>query len=335
MSCRVSVIVPVYNCVSFLSRAVESVVNQKNFFLDELILVDDGSTDGSADICDSYSDKYSNIKVIHQQNGGVSSARNAGIDIAQGDWIFFLDSDDYILPDAFERLLKFSDVDLISGKHLSNEPFSADTYYWFPEGVYSVERDKDRLNQVLIYRNTFYNCWSRLFRKDIIEAYNIRFPLNIKIAEDMVFVYSYLKHCKTFAFTDEEIYYYYVNPNNSTSVIHRSFDVFYYIYCWQKNYFSFDKSLQKHIDAVFVYKSFMSIKTSAFYMKGKAAISYLSEIVNNQVFYNCYLKEDYKKFSCKTDILFDRYIRNKKPEMLYLVILLCKLKSKMIKFIGG
>lgn len=335
MSCRVSVIIPVYNCVSFLSRAVESVVNQEDFFLDELILVDDGSDDGSSDICDSYRNKYSNIKVIHQKNAGVSSARNVGIVAADGEWVFFLDSDDYILPGAFKNLLEYSDADLISGKHISNKVFIEDAYYSFAEGTYRVDCDKDKLNRVLIYSNTFYNCWSRLFRKSIITEHSIEFPVNIKIAEDMVFVYSYLKHCKTLAFADEEIYYYYVNADNTTSVVHRSFDVIYYIYCWQSEYFGREDSIQKQLDSVFVYKSFMSIKTSAFYMKCKTAISYLSEIVNNQVFYNCYLKEDYKKFSCKTDKLFDKYIRNKKPEMLYLVILLCKLKSKMIKFIGG
>ena len=335
MSCRVSVIVPVYNCVSFLSRAIESVVNQSDFYLDELILVDDGSTDGSSDICDSYHAKYPNVKVIHQKNAGVSAARNAGIDIAVGEWIFFLDSDDYIYPDAFNKMLKFSDVDLINGKYVSNADLDKFTYSWLPEGRYNVEQYKEKLNLVLIYRNIFYNCWSRLFRRNIILEHSIKFPVNVKIAEDMIFVFTYIKYCESFAFTDDIIYYYYVNTDNTTSVVHRAFDVIYYIYCWQTEYFSFDKNLQKHVDSVFVLKSFLSIKTSAFYLKHKAAVTYLSKILKNQAFYNCYLNEDYKNFSCKTDKLLDKFIRKRNPEMLFWVIYLCKLKSNFIKLFGG
>ena len=102
----ISIIVPVYNVESYLKKCLESIINQtyKNI---EIILIDDGSTDSSGKICDDYANKDKRIKVIHKQNGGVSDARNTALDICRGDYIGFIDSDDYIELDMYETLLKF------------------------------------------------------------------------------------------------------------------------------------------------------------------------------------------------------------------------------------
>lgn len=97
----ISAIVPVYNVCMFLARCIESLINQK-YPAVEIILIDDGSTDGSDKICDEYADKHESIKVIHIQNGGVSNARNIGLDMATGEYVTFVDSDDWIEPDFFE-----------------------------------------------------------------------------------------------------------------------------------------------------------------------------------------------------------------------------------------
>ena len=94
MSCKVSVIVPVYNCKKYLETAIRSVIEQTLFNETELILVDDGSTDGSGGICDNYASEYPNIFAVHQSNSGVSVARNKGMEAAKGEYIAFLDSDD-------------------------------------------------------------------------------------------------------------------------------------------------------------------------------------------------------------------------------------------------
>ena len=101
---KVTVIVPVYNVSSFLSMCIESICEQEYPFL-EIILVDDGSTDESGKICDSYAEKDARIKVIHKQNQGVSSARNTGLDVATGRWICFVDGDDYIMPEYVSYML--------------------------------------------------------------------------------------------------------------------------------------------------------------------------------------------------------------------------------------
>lgn len=102
---KISVIVPVYNVEKYLVRCVDSIVNQTYENL-EIILVDDGSPDASGSICDSFTDPR--IRVIHKENGGLSSARNAGLDIATGDYIGFIDSDDWIAPDMYETMLRMA-----------------------------------------------------------------------------------------------------------------------------------------------------------------------------------------------------------------------------------
>jgi glycosyltransferase involved in cell wall biosynthesis len=103
----ISVIIPVYNVEKYLRECVDSVLSQtyKSY---EIILVDDGSTDGSGEICDEYIDGHSQVKVIHKANGGLSDARNTGLKNAKGEYVYFLDSDDYIVPDAFQKLINIS-----------------------------------------------------------------------------------------------------------------------------------------------------------------------------------------------------------------------------------
>ena len=99
----ISVIIPVYNVAPFLSRCVDSVLSQAH--VKEILLIDDGSTDASKALCDKYAAQDSRVKVLHKENGGLSSARNAGLDLATGDYISFVDSDDFLEPEAYEKLL--------------------------------------------------------------------------------------------------------------------------------------------------------------------------------------------------------------------------------------
>lgn len=103
----ISIVVPVYNVKQFLTKCLNSIISQTYSNL-EIIVVDDGSTDGSATICDDYAKKDKRISVIHKENGGLASARNAGIDVAKGTYIGFVDSDDYIEPYMYEKLLPMS-----------------------------------------------------------------------------------------------------------------------------------------------------------------------------------------------------------------------------------
>lgn len=335
MKRKVSVIIPVYNCEGLLARAIESVVNQRDFDKNELILVDDGSTDGSALICDEYAGKHENITVVHQKNAGVSVARNNGINIAQGEWIFFLDSDDYLLDDAFDLMLSCGEADIICAEYDSNgsELFTFEEI--FSPGVYNYDEISGELNRLLSSLNQFfYPCWSKMFRLSIIKENNIMFPEGRKYAEDMVFVYSYLLHCKTVSFVKNKVYFYFVNEFNATSVIQKSYDTTLFIFKWQSDYFNKNNvALEEYcklVESTFLYKSFLSLKTAATYMKGRDSVTYISEILNDNTFYNHYTGSDeYKVFKTKTDAMLDRFIRKKKPLMIYILFKMNEIKSKI------
>ena len=186
MNMLLSIIVPVYNAEQYLSRCINSLLNQhlNNF---EIILVDDGSNDGSAKICDDYAQKNDDIiHVIHTANGGVSRARNIGINAAQGEYITFVDSDDYVLPDIlsvlFENILNNS-FDIIQFLYI----ISPDIINYK-----TIKRDIEINDNNKAIKYCFYpkyiqnSACCKLFRKELL--YNVRFDESLKYAEDQKFV---------------------------------------------------------------------------------------------------------------------------------------------------
>lgn len=184
----ISVIVPVYNTEKYISECIDSVINQKykNW---ELILVDDGSTDSSGKICDSYSLSDSRIKVFHKKNGGVSSARNYGIRVSKGNLITFLDSDDWINNDFLENGIKhIDDNDIyIAGSIIKKEGYDdinltlPHTICEFTDNLYS----KDLIS--LIEYNYFSTCYSKIYKKRIIGK-NL-FDESMCFGEDLDFIF--------------------------------------------------------------------------------------------------------------------------------------------------
>lgn len=190
---KISVIVPVYNAEKYLCRCVDSILAQtfQNF---ELLLIDDGSYDSSARICDDYVSKDSRIKVYHKKNGGVSSARNLGIANAQGEWICFVDSDDWLDKDFLEGFdcNKSSDL-LIQGckKHLGEKTINVVLDVEEFTGVNMLRKIVDfEKRELLIFRPP----WAKLFKKKVIEDNCLSFDSKIQIGEDFLFVLYYILH---------------------------------------------------------------------------------------------------------------------------------------------
>ncbi len=336
MKIKVSVIIPVYNCEMFLERAIESVISQQDFSENELILIDDGSTDSSSQICDKYACIHNNIKVIHQENAGVSVARNNGINAAEGEWIFFLDSDDYLLEDVFDKMISQGYADIICARHNSNLPVQSDFLRYFESGVYEIDNIKDELITMLSsFDYFFFNCWAKLFKRSLIVENNISFPVGRDYAEDMVFVYTYLRFCKSVTFIPDIIYYYFVNENNATSVVQKSFDVQSFIFNWQADYFKelgcdYEK-IYNSLVSVFLYHSFLSLKTAGTYMKLFPSAKYINEVLNDVQFYSLYTSSnEFKKFKVKSDELLNKYIRKKRPFMICILYKLISIKSKLL-----
>ena len=193
-----SVIIPVYRVEDTLNRCVESVLRQ-NVSDMEVILVDDGSTDKCPKMCDDWGGRDAHIRVIHKQNGGLSDARNAGIDVAKGDLITFVDSDDYLADNTYRPLLALmSDCDILEFS-IANKLALQDRIYHDIGEYWLKER---------VYRHTY--AWNKIYRRQLFE--NIRFPKG-KVFEDAYTLPLLLKLSKTVRTTSKGFYYYSENPN--------------------------------------------------------------------------------------------------------------------------
>jgi glycosyltransferase involved in cell wall biosynthesis len=196
---KISVIVPLFNAGKYAKRCIESVLKQTygNF---ELILINDGSKDITGDICDEYAAKDNRIKVIHKKNGGVSSARNVGLDIAKGVWITFLDADDWIEPNFFQIIDDSSDntIDWIFAQWRTvwDNGLSNEINNYEKEAIYNNWDDiKDIWNEIA--NKDICRCpWGKFFRRSIIEENRLRFDNTLKYGEDTVFNYQYLTKIK-------------------------------------------------------------------------------------------------------------------------------------------
>ena len=215
----ISVIVPVYKVERYLPRCIESILKQTytNF---ELILVDDGTPDRSGIICDRYAEKDSRIRVIHKENGGVSTARNAGIDAAKGEWITFIDSDDWVSSNYLESLYS----PLLKGKYelivglLELRSVRVQSYCYESYEVTPSYLNSSKVLE-LVDSMEFCGPCHKLFYSEIMRLNKIRFPEGVKVAEDTIFVNEYLLHCEKIFVTGETIYYY--NRLNDYSVTRR------------------------------------------------------------------------------------------------------------------
>ena len=212
----ISIIIPVYKVEKYLSQCLDSVLAQT--FTDwECILVDDGSPDESGKICDEYALQDSRFRVIHQKNGGVSAARNTGLDKARGEWITFVDSDDWIEP---EMLTALSSVKNLSSTELIicslNDTLGTGTFI-LPSDI----EEKDWRNTLCSY---LQSACAKAFRLEIINTNNLRFPIGIKLGEDTYFVYTYLSHIRSISFIKEPFYTYFIS-NEDSATHHISEDI--------------------------------------------------------------------------------------------------------------
>lgn len=197
MNPLISIIVPVYNVERCLRKCIDSILEQ-TYTNWELLLIDDGSTDTSGKLCDFYSSKDDRIKVFHQKNGGVSSARNVGVDNASGEWVTFIDSDDWIKPTHLECFINNSEgVDMVSmGFFAYNWQFLEDKVINEPDCLVRGNKLQDYLLHQYITSQMGF-VWCKMFRRSIIERYNIRYNINYRFMEDAEFVATYCSHIES------------------------------------------------------------------------------------------------------------------------------------------
>lgn len=213
-STKVSIVVPVYRAETSIKKCVDSIVAQ-TFSDFELILVDDGSPDGSGAICDAYALSDSRVICIHKENGGVSSARNAGLDKAKGEYVVFVDSDDYVHRDYVKFLYECRQDLVVCGVECRNNSEEVLFSVCLPEGCYKNKNDIPFAE--LYQKNAFYSPYCKLFRTDIIKENRIYFPSDISWGEDGMFVADYIAHIGSLR-TIPEVLYYYVRYDEDSSL---------------------------------------------------------------------------------------------------------------------
>lgn len=215
MKPKFSVIIPVYNVSRFLEKCIQSVQGQtcQDF---EVILVDDGSMDDSGEICDRYAETDHRIKVIHKENGGLSDARNAGIQEAKGEYYYFLDSDDYIADDLLEKALqkleeKNADMVVFGYKKVLEAGEVTDSVS-FLQKDFGLKTEKEKYYyyvHVLLQYYQGWEAWDRVYKGDIIRNAGLRFTDNSRIfAEDLLFLMMYLLHAESIVSLEGQFYYY-------------------------------------------------------------------------------------------------------------------------------
>ena len=215
MSIELSIIVPVYNVEDYLPKCIESLINQTYTNI-EIILINDGSTDGSGLICEAYSKDNNKVRVVHKANGGLSSARNAGLDVASGEYIAFVDSDDWLDIDMYKtliELLESNDADIAACGF--KEVFSDKTIFHSDSGLITSFNKEEAINSLVSDKNSVrFEVWNKVFKKELID--NLRFK-DRQIFEDVYFDRNIFLKLSKLVYIDKPFYNYLKTRDGNTN----------------------------------------------------------------------------------------------------------------------
>lgn len=212
---KISVIVPVYNIAEYLPRSLDSILSQTHKNI-EVIVIDDGSSDGSGDIIREYEKKDSRVKGIFKENSGVSDTRNAGIELATGDYMSFVDGDDYIEPDMLEYLLENA---LKYGADISHcgyqMVFPSRVDYYYNTGKLMVQDNRQGISDLIKGELVEPGIWNKLYKREVIG--DVRMPSDIRINEDYLFNVEVFLNSEKSVFEDKPFYHYILRENSAAT----------------------------------------------------------------------------------------------------------------------
>ncbi|MBD8071307.1 glycosyltransferase family 2 protein [Bacillus sp. PS06] len=262
---KISVIIPVYNVENYLHRCVDSVLNQ-TFQEFEIILINDGSTDKSGGICDDYAQRDSRITVIHKKNARVAAARNDGLKMAKGKYVSFIDSDDWIEPEMFQRMITKADeyqLDFIMCDYKKrSDSYEQNKTQPIRSGFYSKENIVNELYKCLImfddieFPPTISN-WVCFFRAEFLKCYNLKYDEDIHYCEDSLFGSKVMYHANNFYYLKDHYYYnYFYNPNSTTNTYNEQ--------KWQ-SYLKINERLKKYFESTNEFDLSRQIKINMLY----------------------------------------------------------------------
>ncbi len=314
----ISIIVPVYNVEQYLEKCVNSITNQtyKNL---EIILVNDGTTDSSGDLCDKLATVDNRIKVFHKENGGLSDARNYGVEKATGEYIGFVDSDDYIDVEMYEKLYEAIKKENADVAECNLKIVYPDRKELFTEKkYYQICTKQEYLEEYLKIEKVFGSVWTKLIKSDI--AKKIQFPVG-KLYEDTYYAYKLIEVANKYVLMDNSFYNYLMRENSITNSKFnpRIFDLIEIVEKFHEN----------------VYKNYPNLKEAADCRKMYAYFSVLNSILLEEEFKNNsfypqivnYFKENYIK------LLRNKYItRNRKLSILLIKININLYRRVLMKY---
>ena len=307
----ITIVIPVYNVEKYLDRCINSVINQTYSNL-EIILVDDGSTDSCPKICDEYEKKDKRIKVIHKENEGVSSARNIGLKNATGNYITFVDSDDTITEDYIKVILEnLNSEEILIFNYILKKNKNTRVNYCNLNKITGID---DELINSLIRYHLLNSVTNKVYKKEIIDKYNLHFREDIICGEDFIFNLDYLTKIKTAKIIKKPLYYYY---QNEKSIMHKK---------------KGNKLEQQRILNDYMYELFIKYKYDLSYMK-KLYIDSIYSVIRFNIIHNIPNNESLKEIKEYVEQSKIMNIDEKSKLSLYdrlIYYMICKKKFKSV-----
>lgn len=303
---EISIVIPVYNAEKTLVRCVESIVNQ-TYKSWELWLVDDGSSDASGEICDNYALIDTRVHVVHRKNNGVSSARNIGIEKSSGEYVMFVDSDDYLEHNALDILMGAIDkyeADIVMCGFFYHDEEGGEEEPNYIEKLF-VGDNENFASEIFndVFRKELLNPpWNKAIKKSILQQNQLRFVLDYSICEDMIFTIDVLNCCKRIVFLNVPLYHYiYKKGDNLVNKFHSNYyDALSVYYSKIKDYLKAKKAITENricINKFLVEKTIAYLKRIYSYEEYSASRKYseLKRICEDELF----RKEIYEYETCK------------------------------------
>lgn len=302
----ISVIVPVYNVERYLERCIESILQQTYPYI-ELIIVDDGSTDGSGQICDCYKRIDDRITVFHEKHGGTSKARNIGLQHAKGEFIGFVDSDDYIANDMYETLLcgMREGIDIVCCGRRCVIP-GKKSYNAYCIGATCKFSNQEAIEELLLLRRISFSVCTKLFRKELF--YDIRFPVG-KTCEDVPVTYNLIKKAKNVLHIGCAKYYncYRENSRSSHAADTRWMDYVIFARDILMDVKEKYPQLKRQAEARYLLNALITLKgiceSKKNYAKEKARLEIMLQRMFLRAVFNPYIQDSHKKILLEYKIL--------------------------------
>ena len=307
---KVSIIVPVYNVEIYLENCINSLIRQSYENI-EIILINDGSTDKSLDICNSYKSKDNRIFVLSQPNSGVSYARNLGLKSATGEYILFVDSDDFVNENFVQKMVEsMENVDMTICAYLEN--YKNDN---IEHRIIENETVIDNVSAInKMFNRTYYGgyIWNKIFRKSIIEKNKIEFDSNIHMCEDLLFVSKYMCKCKLIKVIPDLLYNYRMREssavwnkkNKKYESLFISYNELYILH--EQNNIKLDYLKYEILNSI--YSNNIKIKSIKKYLKYDISKSYkyviLSKSISRNKKINLFIKKNF-------NIIYRKYMNKK------------------------